>query len=88
MANKARMSQAALKDRHKEKAVAFKRVVEPRVAKAVKAISLVGNCAGAGYAYTAEQSSQVVVAMQEAVQLVIDKFNKKQEAQSTFELMD
>ena len=64
----------------------FLRVVTPRVNKAVKSIHLVGNCAGAGYSYTPEQSKAVVLALQVAVQGVENAYNKKVEATKEFQL--
>lgn len=71
-----------------ERQAAFKRVVEPRVAKAVKAIQLIGNCAGAGYAYEPAQVKQIMTALTSASNNVFDKFSKVKDKQSEFKLTD
>lgn len=71
-----------------ERKAAFIRVVEPRVAKALKAISLIGNCAGAGYSYNEEQVTQIKIALTKAVTVVGDKFSKVKEQQSEFKLTE
>lgn len=38
----------------------FKRVVEPRVRKALKAITLIGNCSGSAYEYTPADVSYIL----------------------------
>lgn len=70
----------------KEQAVKFKRVVEPRVVKAVRALRLVGNCAGAGYNYTIEQKAQVLDVVGNAFKDMLSKFERSEKAQSTFKL--
>ena len=86
MVNKAKVSSKTDKDRLAEKAAAFKRVVEPRVAKAVKAISLVGNCAGAGYSYTPKQVAQITEVLLTAVTDTAERFTAIEKTHSTFEL--
>lgn len=73
-------------DKEKEKQVLFKKVVEPRVAKAVKAISLIGNCAGIGYSYTDEQVAKIAIALQFAVDGITAKFAKKVDKRCEFTL--
>jgi len=84
--NKARLSVKELKERQAEKRASFKRVVEPRVIKAAKAISLVGNCASAGYSYTPEQVQQITGALLKAVEGVAQRFAKTPDTKSTFVL--
>lgn len=48
----------------------FKRVVEPRVRKAIRAIKLVANCAGSAYEYNAEQVSHIVTILTKEVNQV------------------
>ena len=88
MVNKAKLSVEALKKRAKEKANSFKRVVEPRVAKAVKAIGLIGNCSGAGYSYTPKQVTQITEVLLQAVTDTAERFSTKQQPQGTFELKE
>lgn len=61
----------------------FVRIAEPRVTRACKAISLLGNLAGSSYEYTEEQ----VEAMFGAVQQELDKARaafRKREGVGTF----
>jgi len=62
----------------------FLRIATPRVNKAVKSISVVGYCAGAGYGYTPEQVQQIVDTLFVAVQSLSDRFAVKQNKQSEF----
>lgn len=71
-----------------ERQAAFKRVVEPRVAKAIKAIQLIGNCAGAGYSYEPAQVKQIMSALTTAANNVFDKFSKVKDKQTEFKLQD
>ena len=66
------------------KGAKFARVVTPRVSKALKAISLIGNCSGAGYDYTPEQASQIIIALSKEIDVLEAKFAKKREKQSDF----
>ena len=68
------------------KVVKFKRVVTPRVNKALKAISLVGNCATKDYAYSQEDASKIVNAMHDAVQSVSKRFSTGVIADNSFSL--
>lgn len=45
----------------------FVRIAEPRVNRACKAVSLLGNLAGSGYEYTEEQVNAMFGAVQEAL---------------------
>lgn len=62
----------------------FVRVVKPRVDKAIKAISLIGYCAGVGYEYTPEQVQQIHNALSAALENLCDKFEAKPSAQAGF----
>lgn len=44
---------------NESKADRFVRVVTPRIVKAVKALELIGNCAGSSYEYTPKQTAQI-----------------------------
>lgn len=64
----------------------FKRVVTPRVNRAVKNIGFVGNCAGSGYKYSKEQADKIVSTLRKAVDTVAAKFAGKKETQQEFTL--
>ncbi len=53
------------------------RIAEPRVSRACKAVSLLGNLAGSGYEYTEEQVSSMFGAVQEALDTARAQFKKK-----------
>lgn len=55
----------------------FVRIAEPRVSRACKAVSLLGNLAGSGYEYTEEQVSSMFGAVQEALDTARAQFKKK-----------
>ena len=67
-------------------AQAFVRVVEPRVGKAIKAISLVGSVVGSAYKAKDEQHAQIVTALKEAVERVEQRFAGKGDKASGFKL--
>lgn len=60
-------------DKHKK----FLRVVAPRVQKAIKAISLISNQAGATYSYTEDDVAQIMTALQVAVDSVSTAYTSK-----------
>ena len=53
------------------------RIAEPRVSRACKAVSLLGNLAGSGYEYTEEQVDAMFGAVQEALDTARAQFKKK-----------
>lgn len=55
----------------------FVRIAEPRVSRACKAVSLLGNLAGSGYEYTEEQVNAMFGAVQEALDTARAQFKKK-----------
>jgi len=55
----------------------FKRIVEPRVSKAVKAIRLIGNCSGSAYEYTEGDLTLIMVALQAALEQLETKYQSK-----------
>ena len=55
----------------------FIRIAEPRVSRACKAVSLLGNLAGSGYEYTEEQVDAMFGAVQEALDTARAQFKKK-----------
>jgi len=64
----------------------FKRVVEPRVRKAIKSISLIGNCAGAGYEYTTNDVISILAALDTARDQLAKKYESKGVQQIDFDL--
>lgn len=70
----------------KDKQAAFVRIVQPRVDKALKAISLVGNCATSNYLYTSEQAARIGMVLDKAVVSVQEKYAKKTTESTGFSL--
>lgn len=64
-------------DKIETKEERFIRIAEPRVSRACKAVSLLGNLAGSGYEYTEEQVSSMFGAVQEALDTARAAFVKK-----------
>lgn len=64
-------------DKIETKEERFIRIAEPRVSRACKAVSLLGNLAGSGYEYTEEQVDAMFGAVQEALDTARAAFNKK-----------
>ena len=58
------------------KAERFIRLAEPRVSKACKAISLVGNFASGSYEYTEQQVDAMFGAMQDSLDTARAKYRK------------
>lgn len=69
---------------HEAKSVRFARVVTPRVNKAVKAIKVIGYCAGSSYEYTPKQVEEITQALLAAIKNVNDSFAKKASEQFDF----
>lgn len=55
----------------------FKRIVELRVRKALKAITLVGNCASPAYEYNADDIAAIVGALQCAIEQLDTAYRSK-----------
>lgn len=55
----------------------FKRLVEPRVSKAIKSIALIGNCAGSAYEYTENDVADIMAALQASVEKLQKTFESK-----------
>ena len=70
------------------KADRFKRVVTPRVSKAMKAIQVVGFCAGATYEYTATQTEKIIDSLTREIDKLRNKFEAKEENKALFNLDD
>lgn len=68
------------------KQVKFKRLVEPRVSKAIKSISLIGNCAGGAYEYTADDVAQIMAAIEKATEQLQKTFASKGASKGGFSL--
>lgn len=62
----------------------FVRVVTPRIAKAVKYIDLIGNCACSGYSYSPEEVEQIADVLKETVNRVIERYSAKRDKQADF----
>lgn len=59
----------------KEKIDRFLRIAPVRVAKALKSILLISNCAGSGYIYTPEQAGKILTALGKALDTVSKAFS-------------
>lgn len=65
---------------------AFYKVVTPRVNRALKSISLVGNCASSNYSYTPEQAAKIIDALTLAVEQVAGSYAKRVQRTTEFKL--
>ncbi len=70
---------------NESKAERFIRVAEPRVGRACKAISLIGNFATGDYEYTDKQVQSMFAAMQEELDAQRAKFKKGSERKFRFD---
>lgn len=70
---------------NESKAERFIRVAEPRVGRACKAISLIGNFATGDYEYTEQQVDAMFAAMQEELDAQRAKFKKGSERKFRFD---
>lgn len=66
------------------KADRFVRVATPRVGKALKAIRVIGYCAGSTYEYTPNQVDDIKAALAKELTGLIESFEKKTPTQSDF----
>lgn len=64
----------------------FKRIVEPRVRKAMKAIRLIGNCSGTAYEYTTNDVINIEAALQKEVEQLDSRFTSKGKAAIDFNI--
>lgn len=64
----------------------FKRVVEPRVRKALKAIRLIGNCSGSAYEYTTNDVINIAAVLQKEIEQLDTRFTSKGAAAIEFNL--
>jgi len=68
------------------KAERFKRVVTPRVNKAIKALRLVGNQSGSTYEYTPKQIENIGLALHKEVDTMIKQYASAGKADAGFTL--
>lgn len=64
----------------------FKRIVEPRVSKALKSIRLIGNCSGSAYEYTEDDIGQITIALTAAIEKMESSYASKGAISSDFNL--
>lgn len=55
----------------------FKRIVEPRVSKALKSIRLIGNCSGSAYEYTEKDVADICNTLVAAVEQLTASYATK-----------
>ena len=70
---------------NESKADRFKRVVTPRINKAVKAIEVIGFCGGSSYEYTPKQVEQISEALFAAIAKMADSFVGDAPAKGSFQ---
>lgn len=70
---------------NESKAERFVRLAEPRVSRACKAISLIGNFATGDYEFTEQQIAAMFAAMQEELDAQRAKFKKGSERKFRFD---
>jgi len=68
------------------KAQCFRRVVSPRVSKALKAIRLVGSVTGSSYEYDKEQIAHISAVLRAAVDKAIAGLEGKSDSRDGFSL--
>ncbi len=81
---KKRTSSGSGVPKEESKSERFIRVVTPRVSKAVKAISVIGYCAGSSYEFTPKQVAEISQGLFAAMNRLADSFAKKAPAQEGF----
>jgi len=64
----------------------FKRVVEPRVRKALKSIRLIGNCSGSAYEYTEDDIASIILSLTKELEQLGSRYASKGVADIDFEL--
>jgi len=64
----------------------FKRIVQPRVRKALKTIRLIGNCSGTAYEYTPKDVAEIVAALQTEIEQLGSRYESKGVADVDFNL--
>ena len=74
--------------KEESKSARFVRVVTPRVNKAVKAISVIGFCAGSSYESKPAQVQQLCKLLRSTVDDLEHKFSGKAESGGSFKFME
>ena len=69
------------------KADRFKRVITPRVVKAIKAINVIGYCSGPAYESTDEQVEQICKVLVDAINAMDSKFKAKPKSDVAFDFL-
>lgn len=69
-----------------DKRVKFKRVVTPRVQKALKYIALIGNQSGSAYSYTENDVGIIITSLRVAVDALEKRYRQKGTEQVDFSL--
>lgn len=69
-----------------DKRVKFKRVVTPRVQKALKFIALIGNQSGSAYSYTENDVGIIITSLRVAVDALEKRYQTKSSDQADFSL--
>lgn len=87
MAKKGRGS-GSVSPKDETKSERFVRVVTPRVSKAVKAITVIGYCAGATYEHTDEQIKQILDSLSEAISMLANQFRSGKKSEGGFTFKD
>lgn len=64
----------------------FKRIVEPRVSKALKSIRLIGNCSGSAYEYKPEDIAVITTVLEDAIERLGKQYESKGVAAIDFSL--
>lgn len=64
----------------------FKRIVQPRVRKAIKAIRLIGNCSGSAYEYTEKDVAGIVAALNTEIEGVVARYQSTGVSDVSFNL--
>ena len=67
------------------KAACFRRVVTPRVRKALKAIRLVGSVTGSSYECDEAQITSIAAALEEATHKAVDGLRGKSDGRDSFQ---
>ena len=75
-------------DKDETKAERFIRVVTPRMGKAMKAIRVIGFCAGSVYEYTPKQIEQILSALTTSIETLSKQFSTKVSDKPTFDFED
>ena len=80
------LTEAEKAEREKAKIANFEKLASPRTRRALKAIGLIGNLSGSGYASTKEQVEKIRTALQKKVDETMARFSKTTKTEDSFEL--